>query len=302
MTRARARRGIRMRSIAAAATAGAAAFSIAPPVGATGDTAHGHQPGGPVAVALTTTNRLVSFDTYGMAKATTDVAITGLDADEVVVGIDRRPRDGMLYAIARAPQATVLYAVDATTGQATRVADLVTTAGAPVVLYGAEFGVDFNPAADAIRIVSDGGQNLRVLPTARTVENVARPAGTTFVDGTLNEGGLPATGITAAAYTASDDDPATGTKLFVLDADDDRLLVQDPPNAGTLVMPVAVKAEVHRVGGFDILTLGDADFAYATLTRDGSGRTRLVKIDVGSGHVRDLGRIPTKDAVRGIAL
>lgn len=291
----------RARAVAATATAGAFILTMAPAARATGNNP-GPYSDGPVAVALTATNRLVTFGTYSTWSATSDVAVTGLAANEVLVGIDRRPKDLTIYAIARAPQSTSLYRVDAASGQVTKVADLVTTTGAPVVLFGAEFGVDFNPAADAIRIVSDGGQNLRVLPTERTVENVVRPAGTTFADGTLNEGGFAATGVTAAAYAGNDDDPATPTKLYVLDADDDRVLVQDPPNAGTLGTPVKVKGNVGRIGAFDILTLGGKDYAYATLHRDSSGKTRLVKVDLGSGQVRDLGRIPTSAPVRGVAL
>ena len=42
-----------------------------------------------------------------------------------------------------------------------------TGAATPIVLSGSEFGVDFNPAADALRIVSNTGQNLRALPSDR---------------------------------------------------------------------------------------------------------------------------------------
>ncbi len=71
-------------------------------------------------------------------------------------------------------------------------------------LSGTTFGVDFNPAADRLRIVSDAGQNLR--------HNV-NPNGVTLADGTLNyTAGTPASGIVAAAYTNNDlqpCDPAT---------------------------------------------------------------------------------------------
>ena len=64
-------------------------------------------------------------------------------------------------------------------------------------LYGTNFGVDFNPAADRLRIVSDTGQNLRhdLNPGGahggrRPPEHAAHAA--------------PTTGITAAAYTNND--------------------------------------------------------------------------------------------------
>ena len=205
--------------------------------------------------------------------------------------------------MARSPQATRLYSVDTTTGAATPVADLVTTAGTPVVLSGSAFGVDVNPAADAIRIVSDGGQNLRVLPEDRVVEGTPRAKGTTFVDGTLNEGGFAETGVTAAAYTGNDTDPATPTKLYVLDGDSGRLLVQDPPNAGTLTNPVELRQWWStELTGFDIVTSGGTDTAYATLTKDRWDRSQLVKVDLATGKVHTLGRLPIDGGVRGITL
>jgi hypothetical protein len=301
MSTTRSRRKSRVRSVVATAAVTAGALALAPAASAEGGGGW-NAPQGPPVVALTESGRLITVDTFGTHRVLADVAVTGLQPGEELVGIDRRPKDGALYAIARSPQATGLYAVDSATGAVTRAADLVTTAGAPVVLLGTEFGVDFNPAADAIRIVSDGGQNLRVLPENRTVEGTARPIGTTFVDGTLNEGGFAAPGVAAAAYTGNDNDPATGTKLYVLDADTDRILVQDPPNAGTLGSGVALKARTTELAGFDILTVGGVDYAYGSLTKDSWDRSRLVKIDLASGQVRELGWLPTKDGVRGIAL
>ena len=47
-----------------------------------------------------------------------------------------------------------------------------------VALAGTAFGVDFNPRADLLRIVSNTGQNLRVnLQAGRIIADVAREAG-----------------------------------------------------------------------------------------------------------------------------
>ena len=77
-----------------------------------------------------------------------------------------------------------------------------------VALEGTYFGVDFNPAADRLRIISDTGQNL--------AHNV-NPQGTTAVNMVLNYPAPvsinPALGVTGAAYTNNDLSDATGTTL-----------------------------------------------------------------------------------------
>jgi len=292
------RRRSAVRVAVAGATLTMGALAIMPSAQATGS----RPQDGPTVVALTESGRLVTANTGRLHRAQSDVAVSGLAPGEELVGIDRRPKDGLIYGVARSPQATRLYTVDTATGVATPVADLVTTTGAAVVLFGTEFGVDFNPAADAVRIVSDGGQNLRVLPEDRVVEGTPRPSGTTFVDGTLNEGGFAASGVAAAAYTANDNDPATATKLYVIDADTDRLLVQDPPNAGVLVGGVDLRTRTSEFAGFDIVTTEGVDTAYVSITKDRWDRSRLVQVDLASGKVSDLGSLPTGQAVRGIAL
>ncbi len=127
------------------------------------------------------------------------VAVTGLPTGVELVGIDTRSANGVLYA---AGDDSILYSVDTDTGAATAVGT-----GFPT-LVGASFGFDFNPAADRLRIVSDGEQNQRLNPdTGATAVNP--PNGT---DSAL----APAGEVTAAAYT----NPEAGTRnttLFALD-------------------------------------------------------------------------------------
>jgi hypothetical protein len=293
----RRRRATRVALAGAALTLGAVA--ITPSAQATGS----RPSNTPAVVILTETGRLVTANSENPRRTQLDVAVSGLAPGEELVGIDRRPKDGLVYGVARSPQATRLYSVDTTTGVVTAVADLVTTSGAPVVLLGSAFGVDVNPAADAIRIVSDGGQNLRVLPEDRVVEGTPRPKGTTFVDGTLNEGGFAESGVGAAAYTGNDNDPATATKLYVLDSDSGRLLVQDPPNAGALTTPVDLRPWWStELTAFDIVTSGTTETAYAALAKDRWDRSQLVRIDLATGKVSAFGTFSVDGGVRGIAV
>ena len=113
--------------------------------------------------------------------------VSGLVApDSSLIGIDFRVQDGMLYGVGNGGG---VYRIDTTNAAATRVNSLT------VALAGDSFGVDFNPAADRLRIVSNTGQNLR--------HDVN--AGLTTADLTLNYApGIAALGIVGAAYTNND--------------------------------------------------------------------------------------------------
>ena len=225
---------------------------------------------------LTQNNRLVTFLAGSPETLTSTVKITGLRGE--LLGIDYRPVTGALLGVVRGDDGTGrLVVIDPRSGAVTSTTALRGVDGAPVVLAGTEFGVDVNPAADALRIVSDADQNLRVLLSDRA----AGVTGTTFVDGALTPGGQ---GVTAAAYTNSDTDPATATTLYDLSSVTDSLLRQDPPNTGALVpvgtglgLPVGARA------GFDIATRGTTNTALVALV-DG-GRTTLSVVDLGTGAV-----------------
>lgn len=103
-----------------------------------------------------------------------------------------------------------------------------------MALQGENFGVDFNPAANRLRVISDTGQNLR-----HNIDDPAAPR-TTTVDGTLTNPAVPPTttpttalGVTGAAYTNNDLDTTTATTLFDIDTTNDRVSLQSPAN-GTL--------------------------------------------------------------------
>jgi len=256
---------------------------------------------------LTTTNRIVTFSTGFSALATNDVPVTGLSAGEQLIGIDRRPRTGVIYGVGKLGTAGRLYTVDPTTGVATFVADLVgaptATAprGGPIVLSGTEFGFDFNPVPDALRITSDTGQNLRVIPGDRTpATGPALRAGDTFTDGVLNADVTPATGVTAAAYTNNLPMP-TSTTLFDLDTRRDLLVRQDPPNAGTLVTVGSLRFPVGTVAGFDIVTAGGIDTAYAAINLGVAPFTFLAQIDLSTGQATVLSVAAFPHTLRGLA-
>ena len=245
---------------------------------------------------LTTSNKIVTFSLDRPDKVQRSVRVKGLANDERLIGIDRRPKDNLVYGVTRTRSGAELITVDPKTGETKFVATLVSapTATSPsrsgIDLDGREFGFDFNPAADALRIVSDTGQNLRVIPSDRTApDGTALKTGDTFTDGTLNRNGRTATGVVGAAYTNNDNDPATATTLFDIDHKKDQLLQQNPPNNGTLVSPVPLGRETGRKVGFDIRTANGRDLAVASITRTGRLSSRVVVVDLATGKVDSKG-------------
>ena len=231
-------------------------------------------------IGLTTGNALVLFDSATPGTATAPVGISGLAAGESILGIDLRPATGAIYGLGSAGN---LYTLNASTGSATFVsllkADPADLTSPYTALSGSAFGVDFNPVADRLRIVSTTGQNLRV--------NVAN--GNTTTDGNLNGA---TTNAVAAAYTNNDNDAATTTTaLFDISGLTDTLYTQAPPNDGTLVaVGSGLGVNTSDVAGFDIS--GTTGAAFASLT-DANGASRLYSINLATGTATLIGATAT---------
>jgi hypothetical protein len=189
---------------------------------------------------LTSDQRLVRFRLIFPQLEQDIGAVSGLQyPDAFLVGIDFRVQDGQLYGVGNGGG---VYTIDTANAQASLVNRLT------VALDGTFFGVDFNPAADRLRIVSDTGQNLS--------HNV-NAGGTTALQGTLTYTPPPATpaaapGITAAAYTNNDLSANTATTLFDIDTTLDQVAIQSPPANGILVATGKLGVEAAPQAGFDI--------------------------------------------------
>jgi hypothetical protein len=189
-----------------------------------------------------------------------------------LIGIDRRPADGVLYGLTTTNE---IYRLDPQSGQATLVSSLTVPFDGD-----ARSGVDFNPQADRLRVVSHDGQNLRINVRlgATAVDGALR-----YKDGDSGAGKRPR--ITAAAYTHNIAD-APDTKLFEIDEERDVLVLQDPPNDGILTTVGPLGIDFGPLGGFDIVTDATGrDTGYAA-----SGAT-LYAIDLTTGAARPLGTI-----------
>ena len=242
-----------------------------------------------MAVGLTADQRLICFSEKKPGDARAIGTVSGLMTGDMLVGIDFRVKDGMLYGVSKAGG---VYQIDTASGAATKVSQLT------VALEGAQFGVDFNPAADRLRIVSDTGQNLR--------HNIGS-GGVTIVDGALNyTAGTAALGVTGSAYTNNDLNAATATTLFALDTTLDQVALQSPPNGGTLAATGKLGMDASAVAGFDIYNRvrdgasvgADALAVLGTAGGDGA----LYSVDLLTGKATARGSFARGDQVTDIAI
>ena len=240
-------------------------------------------------IGLTADQRLISFHERFPGFARSVGYVNGLAGDSALIGIDYRVQDGQLYGVGNAGG---VYVINAGTGAASKVSQLT------IVPSGAAFGVDFNPAADRLRVVSDTGQNLR--------HNV-NAGGVTLKDGDLSYApGTVASGIVGAAYTNNDLDANTATTLFDIDFALDQVVVQSPANSGTLAATGKLGVDAAAAVGFDIYSTVrngvtiDAE-AFAALRTVG-GAARLYEINLLTGKAYSRGAFAGENAPVDIAI
>lgn len=211
------------------------------------------------------------------------IQVRGLEPGEEILGLDVRPATGDVYALGSSAR---LYTLDVSTGWVSAIG----VAPFTNQLSGSSFGFDFNPTVDRIRLVSDTGLNLRLHPDTGLIAAVDGPLA--YATNDVAAGLSP--GVTGGAYINNDTDPATPTALYDIDVNQDTLVVQNPPNAGTLRTVGALGLDVGEWVGFDVA--GSDGAAYASLVPESdkpgkSARAGLYSIDLMSGAATFLGRI-----------
>jgi hypothetical protein len=246
-------------------------------------------------VAVTQFNRLISFNRGAPQKLCTGPTnITGLQAGDNVLGVDVRPRDGLLYALGTS--STRLYTISTTPGTgfaSATMGPVLQPAGGSIFngLSGNDFGFDFNPMADRLRVVSNTGQNL----------SIDVDMGLVTSQSTLNPG-LP--GVTAAAYSGNVVN-SSATTLYVIDTSNEGLLTQGVPTTtpanGTLTRIGNLgTADITGSNGFDISGRDGSAVAAFTLASD-TGSSDLFNINIGSGLATRVNTIGGGERIRGLA-
>ena len=173
------------------------------------------------------TTSLVAFDiaTPNIVVTTRITAPAGagaFQANEWIYGIDFRPSNGSLWGLSNRGR---LFTIDPGTAVATFQRALIadtTTPGFTALDPSTSVSVDFNPAANRMRVVTFVGQNLRInVDTGATIEDTpVPPVGTT---GFAWVAGVAYTNSIASA-TAT-----TATTLYTINNNRDDLSTQTPP-------------------------------------------------------------------------
>lgn len=241
---------------------------------------------------------IVGFDTGAVGALTSNVAVSGLAANESLITLDARPKTGQLYALSNQNR---LYLVNPITGAATAV---LAPGATPFTLNGS-VGMDFNPAADRIRVTTSTGQNLRLNP-----DTGGLAADDSAANGLIRyDAGDPNAAITprvvTVAYTNSvlgGPAPAgTQTTMYAFDIQtglDRRLVTQGSinatpvsPNLGRLftVAPVFGFIAGDDIG-FDIARVGSTDLAFLS-GQTFIGTTLFYTLDLANGNLVSQGAI-----------
>ena len=205
---------------------------------------------------------LVSFDASTPGTYITRVVLSGLDIDnnEYLGGIDFRPADGGLYAVATKGFSPFLrdrlVSIDINTGVVTSVHP---TNSFPSIID-PFFGIDFDPVADLLRNVGSARSNRRLNPNNGTL--VGNDAALAYAAGDPNAGVAP--NVVHTAYTMSTTGPPV-TTLYGIDSTTNSLVRIGGPDGN----PSPNTGQLTTIGGlgFDTFSFGGMDIQQGTGSR-----------------------------------
>lgn len=238
---------------------------------------------------LTTDGELVSFLSNAPETLLSQVAVSGLQTNETLVGIDFRPANNALYAVGDSSR---LYTIDLTSGVATAVG----TGPFATTLSGSSFGVDFNPAADRLRIVSNTDQNLRINPNNAAVAGV--DTALTYDSNDSNNGTNPS--ILSVAYV-NNVAGVSATTLLGIDSSLGIMVRQGGPNGATPFPNTGLLFSLGTLGvgttvtnvGFDVAVskTEGTQIGLLTLIPSSESSSKLYGVDLAGGAAQLLGTV-----------
>lgn len=248
--------------------------------------------------ALTETGSLLTFDHATPGTISNNVAVTGLGGYELLA-IDVRPTEqatpgnpgaGTLWGIGKSGTSFQLFVLDPATGAASAIGSPIAAgiSGAP---GNDEWGFDFNPGVDRIRLVnSSGTDNYRLNPNngqlAFTDVDLA------YAAGDANFGAAPQ--VDAGAYTTVPFGAAS--TFYCIDTNLDTLVTSANPNTGQLQTVGALGVNIDQPNGFDIFR------SLALFSVPGVGGSTLCSVDLSTGAATVIGNFPALTNVRGLAI
>jgi len=233
-------------------------------------------------VAVNDLGQLVNFSSATPSTFTSVATITGLQGGESAIACDFRPANATMYVFTNQDR---LYSVNITTTAATLVGSVTVT--------GNVVTIDFNPAVDRLRVITDANENLRVNPDNAAVTTDTPLA---YATGDVNFGVTPM--IQAIAYSGKQAPGVaspTATTLVGFDVGRDAEVLiggvagSPSPNTGQLFTRQNLGFTGSFYGGAEI----EGAFAYISVTQPGvaGGAPVLHAVNLNTGEILVLGRI-----------
>jgi len=239
---------------------------------------------------------LLTINAGQPTKVLNRVPLSGLAAGDTLVGVDYRVAKGVLFALSKSGR---LYTVDTASGVLQPVGN-----GSAVTLQGDAFGVDFNPVADRVRVISSSGQNLRLHPETGLV--AATDPAPAYASTDKRAGSKPE--VVAAAYTYNKTDDKL-TSNYAIDRNGGYLVTMGSAEG---VQPVVSfnTGQLFSVGAIGVADMSDASMdiadvtgaAFAAIRLKTHATTRLYSIDLQTGKGTFLGTIGDGAKVLGLAV
>ncbi len=270
--------------------------------------------GGEIVYAVDARLELLRFHAAEPGRILERRRLLGLQPGESIAGLDFRVARGTLYALSTQGR---LFVVDTATGI------LAPVGRSPAMLpLGGDgaFGVDFDSAADRIRVVGAQGLNLRLHPdTGAAIDGDAvRPglqpdAPWTYAADDRAAGRAPQ--LVAAAYgpvspTADRRDGRRSLFYGIDRATASLVAATAPDDAPTAAAIPDAAGRLRTIGPLGLGSLTDASFdiadtdgaALAAVRTADQPLTRLVRIDLASGRARDVGAVGNGEPLLGLAI
>lgn len=256
-------------------------------------------PSGQLVYALSANNNIVSFRSANPQYILSQVAVSGLDAGQILLGFDVRPTDLKLYGLGynAATGTARVYTINPGSGVATP----VTMDSIVNIDLSGDVAIDFNPVADRMRVVTSKRKSYRINQLTGLL--VAQDSSLSYKTGDVNFGITPT--VSSVAYTGTKAG-ATATVLYAYDDSLNMLLTQNPPNEGllnTVGTSGIMMNLMDKTSDMDIYFnhQTQADMAYLTANTTGNS-DKLYSLNLATGMATEVGSIGLGIAIRDIAI
>ncbi len=247
-------------------------------------------------VGITTDNQLVTFSLATPGTLISTQPITGMQGGEIPIGFDIRPSNQTAYILSNSSR---VFTLNQTPAMATLIGSLTPANNTFTQLNGRNFGTDFSPPADALRVYTDAEQNVAVLvDSAQAVQLTSLTRGS----GDVNAATAP--DISAIAYT-NNYAMAPNTVLYAIDPTTNSLISIGPgmngANGGVLntvgrLTPTSTTTSFSLTGGLDIVG-GDNGLALAALQPQGAMQSTLYFVNLATGALSPVTSLVTNSVI-----